>query len=140
MVNVEPPPLKFGDLFEPQVPEYFRAVSVSSSVWFATVALDTHIDFNQVRRLSELNRTYPAGASCTVALKKSKRNAPPPASVPCLPRLRSVNVCGEYVRLSALYSRYGAEALEAAYALFVVDFPSTNTSYEPYSGPEAPNT
>jgi hypothetical protein len=43
LVNVEPPPLKFGDLFEPQVPEYFRAVSVSSSVWFATVALETLI-------------------------------------------------------------------------------------------------
>ena len=38
-VNEEPPPLKFGDLFEPQVPVYVSAESVSSYVVFDTVAL-----------------------------------------------------------------------------------------------------
>jgi hypothetical protein len=30
--------------------------------------------------------------------------------------------------------------LLGAYALFVVDVPSSKTSTEPYAGPEAPNT
>jgi hypothetical protein len=38
-VNVEPPPLKFGDLFEPHVPEYVSAELSSSYVVFDTVAL-----------------------------------------------------------------------------------------------------
>jgi hypothetical protein len=40
LVNEEPPPLKFGDLFEPHVPVYVSAELVSSYVVFDTVALD----------------------------------------------------------------------------------------------------
>lgn len=62
-------------------------------------------------------REYPAGASWTVACRKSNKNALPPLSDSALaPRFRIARKWAPYVRLLIPYRRWGIDALVGAYA------------------------